>query len=132
MNPFHLGAALFVLSGKRHLGVVPFLAFCVWFTLFAGLILAIAWGGGPRGPMPSIAEVHRQARDFVKQCGEPCQPRSTGATPRQEAKRDGEQLRQNQLRRMGLNWQGKANWREIREHELRELAIEDGQATRAR
>ena len=69
MNPFHLGAALFVLSGKRHLGVVPFLVFCVWFTLFAGLILAIAWGGGPRGPMPSIAEVHRQARDFVNGAG---------------------------------------------------------------
>jgi hypothetical protein len=32
---------------------------------------------------------------------------------------------------MGLNWQGKANWREIRERELRELGIEDGQAKRA-
>ena len=79
MNPLHVGALLFALSGKRNLGVVPFLVFCVWFTLFAALMLAIAWGGGPKGPMPSLEQVHRQQRDFLKQCGEPCQSRSHAA-----------------------------------------------------
>lgn len=131
MNPLHIGALLFVLSGKRNLGLAPFLVFCVWFSLFAALMLAIVWGGGPRGPMPSLEQVHQQQREFLKQCGEPCQPPSH-VPPRQEAKRDWEQVRQNQLRRLGLNWQGKANWQEIRDRELRQLAIDDGQAKRAR
>lgn len=128
MNRFDLGE-LWILSDRKNDGTGLFLGFFVWLAIFGVLMLGIAFNGVRGGHGPSPEEARRRQKQLVTQCGEPCQaqPRSTT-----EVKRDWEQVRKDQLRRLGLNWQGKANWRELREQELRQIELEDKQAKQRR